>query len=129
MSKSYGGMKLNVEKIEKIIKRKNMSFTQFCYEIGCSHTWWAMTVKRGAIVSEAKAKLICRVLNVDLDYIADFIVENKHEKKPNEDQQMKEIADAVCRIEKAISDLSNVTGNEICRLQIQMRTLLKELGV
>ena len=129
MHKSYGKVKLNVERIEKIIKSENMNFAQLCYEIGCSRSWWSTIVKRGAIVSKAKAELICRVLDVDLDYIADFSVKNEQEKKPNEDQQMKEIADAVCRIEKAISDLSKVTGDEICRLQIQMRTLLKELGV
>ena len=129
MSKIKNEVFVNVKKVEKILVANNITQIHFGEMLGCSRSWWAMTKRNGGRISLSKANLICRVLNIDLDCIIASSASDTQEKNPHEDQISKEIMDAVSRIEKAVADLAGTTAHEINRLQIQMRTILKELGV
>jgi transcriptional regulator with XRE-family HTH domain len=120
---------VNVNKVEKILKANNIPQYYLGEMLGCSRTWWCNVKKNDGRISRTKANLLCNVLKTDLDYIAVSSASDTQEKNPHEDQISKEIMDAVSRIEKAVADLAGTTANEINRLQIQMRTILKEFGV
>lgn len=120
---------VNVNKVEKILAANNITQRHLGEMLGCSMSWWAMVKKNGGRIGLSKAKLLCSVMNIDLDCIIASTASDTQKKNPQEDQSVKEIADTVSRIENAISDLTRTTMNEINRLQIQMRTILKELGV
>ena len=117
---------VNVEKAEKILATNKIKQCDIGEMMGLSRSWWAQVKRNGGRMSQSKSVLLCKILNADFEYITQ---KDNMVVKPQEDQFSDEIQATLSRIEKAIADLAGTTAHEINRLQIQMRTILKELGV
>ena len=120
---------IDIEKVEKILSSNNIPQCALGGMVGNSVSWWASIKRNGGHMSSSKAKLLSSVLGVSLDYILASPFADESQEKTQGEQITKEISEAVGRIEKAIADLAGATAHEINRLQIQMRQVLKELGV
>ena len=117
---------VNVEKVEKLLNTNKIPQTQIGEKMGLSKSWWAQIKRNGGRMSQLKAVLLSKILNADFEYITR---KDNMAEKPQEDHLSNEIQATLSRIEKAIADLAGSTAHEITRLQIQMREVLKELGV
>lgn len=117
---------VNVEKVEKLLNTNKIPQTLLGEMMGLSRSWWAQIKRNGGRMSQLKAVLLSKILNADFEYITR---KDNMAEKPQEDHLSNEIQATLSRIEKAIADLAGTTTHEITRLQIQMREILKELGV
>lgn len=120
---------IDIKKVEKILSSNNIPQCAIGGMVGNCASWWQSIKRKGGRMSTSKAKLLSSVLGVSLDYILASPFADESQEKTHGEQITKEISEAVGRIEKAIADLAGSTAHEINRLQIQMRQILKELGV
>lgn len=118
-------VKIDVALVEAFIKRKGITKGKFSEMMGHNDNWWHGIKRNGGIITPNKAKLICTVLGMSYDQlvIPDRTTSNAYpgnEQKPlyADDQSVQAMVNSLNRLENGMN-----------RLEIQMRVLLKELGV
>lgn len=119
-------VKIDIEFAEKYMAFHNLTKSEFSQKMGHSPSWWAGVRRGGGYVPPNKAKLMCSML--DMDYNKLVIKERQNEQKSilEEDVSMlKALVECMTRVETK----ANEAAMNMTRLEIQMRTVLKELGV
>lgn len=117
-------VKIDVALVDAFIAKKGITKGKFSERMGHNDNWWHGIRKTGQVTPN-KAKLICSVLGMEYNQlvIPDRVTSNAYpcnEQKPlyADDQSIQAIVNSLNRLE-----------NSMNRLEIQMRVLLKELGV
>lgn len=119
-------VKINVAMVERILSAHNLTLSEFSQKMGHGRTWWNGVKLKDGYTDVNKAKLLCHVLGVDYSKIVipePRITSNANpcnEQKPlyADDESIQGLVNSINNIELAVK-----------RLEIQMRTILKELGV
>lgn len=119
-------VKIDTALVEAFIARKGMTRGKFSMSMGHADNWWqGIKGKANGYVTPNKAKLICTVLGMEYNQlvIPDTTASDAYhcnEQKPllADDKSIQAIVNSLNRLE-----------NSMNRLEIQMRVLLKELGV
>lgn len=123
--KAIDRVRIDIDLVEAFIARKGMTKGKFSECMGFADNWWCGIKRNGGIVTTNKAKLICTVLGMSYDQlvIPDRTTSNAY---PNNEQKPLYADDESVR---AMVNSLNRIENNMNRLEIQMRVLLKELGV
>ena len=119
-------VKIDMEFAEKYMASHGFSKSEFSQKMGHSASWWTGVKRGGGYLPTNKAKLMCSML--DMDYNKLVVQERQNEKKSilEEDERLlKALVECMQRIETK----ANEAHMNMTRLEIQMRTILKELGV
>lgn len=119
-------VKIDMEFAEKHMAFHNLSKSEFSQKMGHSASWWTGVKRGGGYMPPNKAKLMCSML--DMDYNKLVVQERQNEKKSilEEDESLlKALVECMQRIETK----ANEAAMNMTRLEIQMHTVLKELGV
>lgn len=122
--KAADKVKIDVALVEAFIAKKGITKGKFSESMGHNDNWWH-GIRRSGQVTRNKAKLICSVLGMEFDQLVihERTTSNAYpcnEQKPlyADDQSIQGIVNSLNRLENGMN-----------RLEIQMRVLLKELGV
>lgn len=125
-------VKIDVDMVERYMALHNLTKGEFSQKMGHTRSWWCGIVKYGGYIMPAKAKLMCNLMGMDYNklVIPEHTTSNalpQSEKHPlyADDESIQGLVNSMTRIEKMIGEQAmNMT-----RMEIQMRTILKELGV
>ena len=124
-------VKIDVAMAERYMAFHKLSKAEFSQKMGHSRSWWYGIRKVEGYMPVNQAKLLCHMLGVEYDKIV--IPEpristpcNIQKNVLEEDESLLQaLVNCMNRIEKKVDEAALNTN----RLEIQMRTVLKELGV
>lgn len=123
--KASDKVKIDTALVETFLTLKHMTKAEFSEKMGYADNWWHGIKRNGGMITPNKAKLICSVLGMEYSQlvIPDRATSNAYpcnEQKPllADDKSIQAMVNSLNRLE-----------NNMNRLEIQMRVLLKELGV
>lgn len=119
-------VKIDVEMAERYMALHSLTLSEFSQKMGHCRSWWNGIKKAEGYMPVNKAKLLCHMLGVDYSKIVipePCITANANpcnEQKPlyADDESIQGLVNSITNIELTVK-----------RLEIQMRTILKELGV
>ena len=119
-------VKIDVEMAERYMALHSLTKGEFSQKMGQGRTWWNGIKRYDGYMHVNKAKLLCHVLGVDYSKIVipePRITSNAtpcNEQKPlyADDESIQGLVNSITNIELTVK-----------RIEIQMRTILKELGV
>ena len=118
-------VRIDIDLVEAFIARKGMTKAKFGECMGFADNWWHGIKRNGGMITPNKAKLICTVLGMNYDQlvIPERTTSNAYpgnQQKPlyADDESIRAMVNSLNRLENGMN-----------RLEIQMRVLLKELGV
>lgn len=128
-------VKIDVDYVNRYLEKKLITQREFSEMNGHSKSWWA-SIKRdcNSMVAVNQAKLICTLTGLDYEKLvipekcitSNACPRNEQKSMLEEDETLLEaLVNCLHRIE-AKTDEAALNMN---RLEIQMRTILKELGV
>lgn len=118
-------VKVNIDLVENRLKVLGMSMASLSHSMGHSTSWWHSVKHAGGEMSENKAKLLALMISMDVNNII-----FKEDDVPTKDAETDKILmETVARIEAQVNNIAEETAKNLARLEIQMRTILKELGV
>lgn len=121
-------VKIDVAYVNRYLKAKGISNSEFSEMNGHSHNWWkSIELRCNSMVSKNQAKLICNVTGLDYEKLV--IPERKTfndilSPVPAENENQL-IINSLHRLETKMEE----AHLSMTRLEIQMKTILKELGV
>lgn len=127
-------VKIDVDYVNRYLEKKLISKKQFSEMNGHSKSWWSSIEKKcDCMVAVNQAKLICTLTGLDYEKLVipeKPITSNAHpqneQKNTLQDEELlKLLVNCLNRIETKV----NESAMNMNRLEIQMRTVLKELGV
>ena len=119
-------VKIDVEMAERYMALHSLAMCEFSQKMGHARSWWNGIKRADGYMPVNKAKLLCHMLGVDYSKIVipePRITSNANpcnEQKPlyADDESIRGLVNSINNIELIVK-----------RLEIQMRTILKELGV
>ena len=122
-------VKIDVKMAEKHMAFHNLSNSEFSQKMGHSHNWW-QGVRKSEHVMPNKAKLMCSLLGMEYTKLViqerPAIQQNQQKCILEEDETLlKALVNCMNRIEKKVDEATI----DLTSMEIQMRTILKELGV
>lgn len=119
-------VKIDVAMAERLMQLHNLTMAEFSVKMGHSRSWWNGIKKNDGYMAVNAAKLMCHLLGMDYGKVV--IPEPRittsaapcNEQKPlyADDKSIQGLVNSITTIELTVK-----------RLEIQMRTILKELGV
>lgn len=119
-------VKVDVAMAERLMQLHNLTMGEFSVKMGHSRSWWTGIKRNDGYMAINAAKLLCHMLGVDYEKIV--IPEPRittcaapgDEQKPlyADDESIQSLVNSMNTIELTVK-----------RLEIQMRTIMKELGV
>lgn len=123
-------VKIDLAMAEKYMAMHKLTKSEFSQKMGHSHNWWHGVIRNGGYIMPAKAKLMCSLLGMEYNQfvIPAHSAAPKNEQKSirEEDENLlKALVNCLNRIEKKVDE----AAIDMTRMEIQMRTILKELGV
>lgn len=128
-------VKIDTAYVNRHLKKNGISKSKFSEKAGHSQTWWSGIEKRcDSMVAVNQAKLICHITGLDYEKLvipekritSNACPRNEQKSMLEEDETLLQaLVNCLHRIE-AKTDAAALNMN---RLEIQMRTILKELGV
>lgn len=119
-------VKIDVAMAERYMVYHSLTKGEFSQKMGQCRTWWHGIKKNDGYMAVNKAKLLCHMLGVEYDKIVipePCITTNA---APCNDQKPLYADDA--SIQGLVNSITNIELT-VKRMEIQMRTILKELGV
>ena len=118
-------VKIDVAMAERYMAFHKLSKAEFSQKMGHSRSWWNGIRKVEGYMPVNQAKLLCHMLGVEFDKIVipepkDFndILQPVGKPLYADDESIQGLVNSITNIELTVN-----------RLEIQMRTILKELGV
>ena len=127
-------VKIDVDYVNRYLKRAGISKRDFSEMNGHSRAWWSCVKSQcDSKIAVNQAKLICTLTGLDYEKLVipeKPITSNAHpqneQKNTLQDEELlKLLVNCLNRIETKV----NESAMNMNRLEIQMRTVLKELGV
>lgn len=127
-------VKIDVYYVNRYLGKHLISKKEFSEMNGHSNAWWSSIEKKcNCMVAVNQAKLICTLTGLDYEKLVipeKPITSNDHpqnEQKPlmADDESIQALVNSLNRIEQKM----DVAALDMKRLEIQMRTIMKELGV
>lgn len=125
-------VKIDVDYVNRYLEKKLISKRAFSEMNGHSRAWWNGVEKScDSMVSVNQAKLICTLTGLDYEKLVipepvKAIPQNEQKSILEKDESMlKALMECMNRVETK----ANEAALNMNRLEIQMRTVLKELGV
>ena len=126
-------VKIDSALLNRYLEKNGISKSKFSEMVGHANNWFSCIVKRAdSMVSKNQAKLICTVTGLDYEKLV--IPERTTSNAPRNEQKsileedetlLKALVNCMNRIEKKMDEATI----DLTRLEIQMRTVLKEMGV
>jgi hypothetical protein len=126
-------VKIDVDYVNRYLEKKLISKKQFSEMNGHSNSWWSSIEKKcDCMVAVNQANLICTLTGLDYEKLV--IPEHTTSNAPQNEQKsileedetlLKALVNCMNRIEKKMDEATI----DLTRLEIQMRTVLKEMGV
>ena len=124
-------VKIDVDYVNRFLEKKHITKKDFSEMNGHSRGWWE-SIKRScdSMVAVNQAKLICTLTGLDYEklVIQERPAIQQDEKKnilTEDENLLKALVNCLNRIEKKVDEATI----DMTRMEIQMRTILKELGV
>ena len=128
-------VKIDVDYVNRYLEKKLISQREFSEMNGHSKAWWG-SIKRdcNSMVAVNQAKLICTLTGLDYEKLVipekhitsnDYPCNERKNVMEEDENLLKALVNCLNRIEKKMDEATFNTN----RLEIQMRTVLKELGV
>jgi len=123
-------VKIDMEFAENYMAFHNLSKSEFSQKMGHSASWWTGVKRGGGYMPPNKAKLMCSMLDMDYEKLViperQTLPQNEQKSILEEDESLlKALVECMQRMETK----ANEAAMNMTRLEIQMRTVLKELGV
>lgn len=130
-------VKIDSAYVDRHLEKNGISQSDFSEMNGHSRGWWhGIKSKNDSMVAVNQAKLICTVTGLDYEKLVipeNSITSNTNPNPQNEQKTileedetlLKALVNCMNRIEKKVDE----AAIDLTRLEIQMRTVLKELGV
>jgi len=126
-------VKINSALLNRYLEKNGISKAKFSEMNGHAHNWWSSIENRAdSMVAVNQAKLICSLTGMDYEKLV--IPERTTSNAPQNEQKsileedetlLKALVNCMNRIEKKMDEATI----DLTRLEIQMRTVLKEMGV
>ena len=118
-------VKIDTAMVERYMDINQMNGRELSEKMGHGRTYWNNVKARDGEMTPYKAKLLCSILGMDYNKLVIPERQNEHKSILEEDESLQALVNSMNRIEKFVGEVNmNMT-----RLEIQMRTVLKELGV
>lgn len=123
-------VKIDLAMAEKYMAMHKLTKSEFSQKMGHSASWWTGVRRGGGYMPPNKAKLMCSMLDMDYNKLViperPAIQQNEQKSILEDDESLlKALVECMQRMEAKANEASmNMT-----RMEIQMRTILKELGV
>lgn len=119
-------VKIDVDMAERYMRMHNLTMSEFGQKMGRCRSWWFGIRKSGGYMTTNAAKLMCHVLGMEYDKVVIPEPSITINTTPGEGQKPLYADDE--SIQGFVSSMNNIELT-VKRIEIQMRTILKELGV
>ena len=119
-------VKIDVAMAEKIMAAHSLTMGEFSQKMGHGRTWWNGIKKNDGYMAVNQAKLLCHMLGVEYDKIV--IPEPRINTNATPCNEQKPLYADDASIQGLVNSITNIELT-VKRMEIQMRTILKELGV